>query len=569
MRLLLSMIAPKRKIKMKINAYNQERYKKIKMLKNEVNENMTKRYKIYQKLEKADYPTIKNLLLKGTVTPIDILNYYQRNAIIANEDLNCVCEFVKESKDLAINLTSKYTNYEDRKKLPLYGIPISIKESECVAGYRSTSGYGFKLDNISTENGMSVKVLVEAGAIPFVTTNVPQSLLTFTCINPIYGVTKNPHNLNCTPGGSSGGEGALIAKNGSIIGIGSDIGGSIRIPAAYSGICGIKPSHLRFCSYPMTTSVPGRPLINASAGPMSKYVDGLVDICKVFFDATKKDVVRNTDPYIVPVPWDEEQFQSKGKVITIGMYTYDGNFECLPSVVRTVEEAGNYLKSVVDEDGKRKYIIKQFIPPDIPDAFGAFLKGACVDGGEYLINNFKKDVILSEYKKILFLMILPIWIRKMVAFISKPFSYRFSTICSSAPTSPSDMRETYEFIMTYRYKFIEAMRKENIDVLLLPPNGTHAMPHDKPLEMIPVTSYTGIFNLLDFAAGVVTTSKVNEKDIESLVDYKIYDRYNKLAKEIGKDGLGLPLGVQIAGPPYKEETVLRVMKDIESSLQLK
>uniref|UniRef100_A0A0K0FHU2 fatty acid amide hydrolase n=1 Tax=Strongyloides venezuelensis TaxID=75913 RepID=A0A0K0FHU2_STRVS len=566
MGLLLSMFAPKRKLKEKIDNYNQERYEKFRLLKNEVDKAMNENYEISRILEKTDYQTLKSLLLKGDVTPLDVLNYYQRNAIIANDELNCICEFIEKSKEIAIYLTSKYSNYEERKKLPLYGLPISIKECETVAGCHSTRGYGFNLDNISTENSVGIKILIDAGAIPFVTTNVPQSLLTFTCSNPIYGVTRNPHNLDCTPGGSSGGEAALIAKNGSILGIGGDVGGSIRIPAAYSGICGIKPSHLRFCSYPAAGSVPGRPLINASAGPMSKYVDGLIDICKTFFDASTKEIVRNTDPYTVPVPWDEEQFQSRGKIITIGMYTYDGFFECLPAVTRAVEEAGNNLKKIVDKDGKCKYVVKPFTPPDIPKAFGAFLKAVSVDGGEYLINNFKKDIILPNYRKILFLMNLPIWIRKMVAFITKPFSYRFSLIASSVPTSTSDLRKTYEFIESYRYQFIEAMKNDSIDVLLLPPNGTHAMAHDKPLEMIPVISYTGVFNLLDFAAGVVSTSKVNENDITNLVDYEVNDRYNKLAKNIGKYGLGLPLGVQVAAPPYKEETILRVMKDIESSL---
>ncbi|CEF60473.1 Fatty-acid amide hydrolase 1 [Strongyloides ratti] len=566
MRLLLSMISPKWKKKEKIAIYNQERMEKIKSLKDEVIKVMDDKNDICKILDAADYSKLKDLLFNGYVTPLDVLNYYQKKAILANENLNCVCEFIEMSKERAIYLTSKYDNYEERKKLPLYGIPISIKECEKVAGCRNTLGYGFNLDNIATKDGSVIRILIDAGAIPFVTTNVPQSLLSFTCSNPIYGVTKNPHKLDFTPGGSSGGEGALIANDSSIIGIGGDVGGSIRIPAAYSGICGIKPSHLRFCSYPAAGSVPGRPLINASAGPMSKYVDGLVDICKVFFNASTKDIVRDFDPYIVPVPWDEEQFQSKDKVITVGMYTYDGFFECLPAVTRTVEEAGNYLSQMKNENGKEKYIVKSFKPPNIPEAFSAFLKAVSVDGGEYLIKNFEKDIILPEYKKLLFLMNLPIWLRKLVSFMVKPFSYRFSLIASSVPKSTSDLRKTYEFIQKYRYQFIEHMKEENIDVLLLPPNGTHSMPHNMPYEMIPVISYTGVFNLLDFGAGVVTTSKVNEKDIENLENYKINDRYNKIAKKIGKDGFGLPLGVQVAAPPYKEETVLRVMKDIETML---
>ena len=78
------------------------------------------------------------------------------------------------------------------------------------------------------------------GAIPFVLTNVPQTLLTYSCENPVYGSTSNPLSKDRTSGGSSGGEGALIGTGGSLVGIGSDIGGSIRIPAAFCGVVGFK-----------------------------------------------------------------------------------------------------------------------------------------------------------------------------------------------------------------------------------------------------------------------------------------------------------------------------------------
>lgn len=82
------------------------------------------------------------------------------------------------------------------------------------------------------------------GAIPFVLTNVPQTLLTYSCENPVFGTTLNPLSADRTSGGSSGGEGALIASGGSLVGIGSDIGGSIRIPASFCGIVGFKASLL-------------------------------------------------------------------------------------------------------------------------------------------------------------------------------------------------------------------------------------------------------------------------------------------------------------------------------------
>lgn len=120
-------------------------------------------------------------------------------------------------------------------------------------GYDHTRGYAQELGNVAEEDAPIVRQIKElgrekhtfeeiilSGGIPFVLTNVPQSLLTFSCMNPIYGTTTNPFDATRTSGGSSGGESALIAAGGSIIGVGGDVGGSIRMPCHFTGISGIK-----------------------------------------------------------------------------------------------------------------------------------------------------------------------------------------------------------------------------------------------------------------------------------------------------------------------------------------
>lgn len=87
-----------------------------------------------------------------------------------------------------------------------------------------------------------MKLFREAGAVIIAKTNVPQTMLSFECSNPVWGVTTNPYSSDHTSGGSTGGEGALLAMNGSAIGVGSDIGGSLRIPAGYCGIYSLKPT---------------------------------------------------------------------------------------------------------------------------------------------------------------------------------------------------------------------------------------------------------------------------------------------------------------------------------------
>lgn len=113
----------------------------------------------------------------------------------------------------------------------LEGIPISLKDSFCIVGKDSTIGMTCFVNKPATQDSALVKLLKSLGAILYCKTNVPQSLMTADSDNNVYGRTLNPHNTNLTAGGSTGGEGALIALRGSVLGVGTDIAGSIRIPS--------------------------------------------------------------------------------------------------------------------------------------------------------------------------------------------------------------------------------------------------------------------------------------------------------------------------------------------------
>jgi len=125
---------------------------------------------------------------------------------------------------------------------PLLGVPMTVKESFGVAGLRSTWGFEEHRDHIAHEDALAIKRLKAAGAVIFGKTNVPVALQDWQSYNPIYGTTSNPWNSAHTPGGSSGGAAAAIAAGLSGLEIGSDIGGSIRVPAHYCGVFGHKPT---------------------------------------------------------------------------------------------------------------------------------------------------------------------------------------------------------------------------------------------------------------------------------------------------------------------------------------
>uniref|UniRef100_A0AC35GPE8 Amidase domain-containing protein n=1 Tax=Panagrolaimus sp. PS1159 TaxID=55785 RepID=A0AC35GPE8_9BILA len=186
---------------------------------------------------------IHDKYLNKSLTCEDVLASYMGAALDSHNKTNCVTMFIIEAISRSKELDRNMKNADLKNiliEMPLYGLPISIKETSKVKGYDQTRGYARELRNYAKEDGVMIKQLQKAGAIPFVLTNIPQSLLTITCVNPIYGTTCNPYNSSRTCGGSSGGEAALISTNGSIMGIGSDVGGSIRIPAHFSGCVGLK-----------------------------------------------------------------------------------------------------------------------------------------------------------------------------------------------------------------------------------------------------------------------------------------------------------------------------------------
>lgn len=166
---------------------------------------------------------------------------------------------IKEAGELDAEFAST-----KRLRGPLHGVPVSFKDqcqalSFCnptridisssftveIAGYDASIGYTQWANKLCTSDAKLVREFRDAGAIIIAKTNVPQTMLSFECSNPLFGRSTNPWSSNHTCGGSSGGEAALLASGGSALGVGSDIGGSLRIPAGYCGIYSLKPGQGR------------------------------------------------------------------------------------------------------------------------------------------------------------------------------------------------------------------------------------------------------------------------------------------------------------------------------------
>src|SRR5438034_1327557 len=179
---------------------------------------------------------------------------------------------------------------------PLHGVPVTIKSSIDVAGLLCEAGTRLRAGHIAESDAPLVSRLKAAGAVILGNTTVPEFLMAWETRSALYGTTNNPWNLDRTPGGSSGGEAAAIAACCSAAGIGSDGGGSIRLPAHFSGICGLKPTPGRI---PATGHFPpsvGPFALLGVVGPMARTVR---DLQLVFNAIAGPD---NGDPNAAPVP---------------------------------------------------------------------------------------------------------------------------------------------------------------------------------------------------------------------------------------------------------------------------
>ena len=142
---------------------------------------------------------------------------------------------------------------KDQTLGPLHGLPITIKDAFDTAEVRSTGGTQGRANYIPSQNATAVARLLSAGAILMGKTNTPELTLFYDTDNVLFGKTFNPYDLSLSPGGSSGGSAAIVAAGGSPLDLGSDTGGSIRLPAHFCGVAGIKPraSKSTFCHFPV------------------------------------------------------------------------------------------------------------------------------------------------------------------------------------------------------------------------------------------------------------------------------------------------------------------------------
>ncbi|KAJ4164361.1 hypothetical protein LMH87_006038 [Akanthomyces muscarius] len=283
-------------------------------------------------ITETDAPLLVQKLAAQEYSSYEVTLAFCKRAAISQQLVNCLSEiFFDIALETARQLDAEY-EASGVLRGPLHGLPVSLKDCFKVAGTDASIGCTAFASQPTSEAEESevTKIMRQSGAILFCKTNVPMALMSGETFNAMYGYTSNPYNRDLSSGGSSGGESALLALRGSPLGVGTDVGGSIRIPAAFCGLYSLKPSFGRFPTYGLRDALEGQEAVRNVVGPMSTSVTGLELWSKAVMQS---EPWVGADPDCLNMPWRNVQMPEK---LCFGLLLDDGIVKPLPPVTRAL-----------------------------------------------------------------------------------------------------------------------------------------------------------------------------------------------------------------------------------------
>ncbi|CAO1605434.1 hypothetical protein XANCAGTX0491_008952 [Xanthoria calcicola] len=497
---------------------------------------------------------------KEVVKPIDILRSYGKLAIKAHAKTNCLTEVM-------IHPGAERWIQDIDLKGPLAGIPVSLKDTIVVGGFDTSVGYSRFTGEPSPQDGTMVRILKDAGAIPYVKTNCPITLLSFESTNDVWGRTTNPHNTNYSPGGSTGGESALLAYGGGSIGVGSDVAGSVRVPAHFAGIYSLRCSTGRWPKTGSITSMAGQEGIPSVFSPMTRTLPDLVYFTKSMVGMKPWEY----DHTVHPIPWRADIYDSTKaqKKLRVGVMETDGVVPPTPACARALSSVSAALST-------SGHTVTTIHPPSPTKALLLASSLLNSDGCHTFLAPFRTlESSDAGAAQLSFYASLPRPIRYLhylwTKYIRRDALWADLLYGIREHSTPEQWamvarREAYKAEWHAWWQQQQQQQEEELDVILTVPNATPAVPHGGMKDAVSSCGYTFLFNLLDYTAGVLPVTHVDAKldalpascDVAAMngVARGAYQHYDADKMH------GLPVGVQVVGRRLQEEKVLAVMERV-------
>jgi Asp-tRNA(Asn)/Glu-tRNA(Gln) amidotransferase A subunit family amidase len=445
---------------------------------------------------------IAELVRAGELSPVEVVYAHLHRIEQLNPKLNA---FIELRTEAALREAQVAEDKVRRKEHlgPLHGVPISIKSSIAVAGLKHECGNRTRVGIVAQEDAVLVQRLKQAGAIVLGNTNVPEMLMAYETDNPLHGPTNNPWDLTRTPGGSSGGEAAALAAGLCAGGIGSDGGGSIRVPAHFTGVCGLKPTPGRI---PATGHWPeslGPFALLGVVGPMARTVEDVERMFRVVAGFDSGDAMASRVPL-------SEVDHDLLDTITIGYFEEHPSAPVTPETRAVVREAAAALRTA-------GLHVEPFSPDVLSEAREHWWTLFVRLGAELLVPEFEGREAET------------------------------STILTFADRKPTKEDLLSAWFQRDQLRLHLAGQMKRVKAFLCPVCSVPAFKHGEREWIIDGTqvnymdamSFTQWFNLLDNPAVVLP---------------------------VGQSPVGLPIGVQIVGKPNDEELILKIGRVLEQAL---
>jgi amidase len=440
------------------------------------------------------------LIRQRKISSVELVQAHLEQIAAVNPTINAAVEVFAEQA-MAEARAADQAVARDQCLGSLHGVPFSIKDSIELAGSVCTAGtLGRARAKPPTEDATLVRRLRAAGAIPIAKTNLPDLLFAFESANLIFGATSNPYDLACTSGGSSGGEAALIACCGSPFGLGSDAAGSVRLPAAFCGIAGIKPTSGRL---PRTGHFPpagGWIEKLWQIGPMARRTLDLWTILPLLVGSDGRDST------VLDIPFTDPSLVNL-RELRVAFYTTNGFAPAHSDVSQVIQTVAAALEREV-------LLVSEDRPACLENSYDLEMKILGADGGDSLWRYLEELGSTSIHP------LLRSWLEKLE-------KYRVSL------SGFQDYWTEWDRYRAEMFKFLQ-----NYDVVLCPAYTQAAILHGTSSldENFRGFSHTMASNLTGWPAAVV---------------------------RCGTSASGLPIGVQIVARPWREDVALAVTSRLE------
>jgi fatty acid amide hydrolase len=436
---------------------------------------------------------------------------------------------------------------------PLHGVPITIKECLDLQDTPSTLGLPNRVHDRASADDPYVARLRQAGAIVLGKTNVPQLLIYYESCNPVYGRTKNPWDFSRASGGSSGGEAAIIAAHGAPLGLGTDIGGSLRVPAHFCGIVSLKPTAPRTLDWTRMSEPRSYGPIVSLAGPMARDVAD-VELALSLIG----DVPNQFAPQPMPLGGSRTVDLS---TLHVGYYTDDGTFTPSPAIKRAVREAAELL-------GAAGAQVQPWQPPAAPEAVDLYYRILTSDGGALVRTLLGADRPEREIAALVWLAPRP---RRMLALLERTLRLAgqrslATTVRALGYPAQTHLPAMERALAQYRARFAAAMDQTDggpLDLILCPTCALPAYTHGASAQLGVSGGYAVLYNVLGYPAGNVPITRVRPN--EEIGRTASLDLVQRAARAVEQGSAGLPVGVQVAARPWQEHLALAAMRALQDA----